>query len=316
MTHDDGSAGSTPPLDTTGLTPAAAGEVAVFYAAASLVDVPGGSVTVIRKGSGPPVLLLHGIPLSSFTWRHNIDHLARQADVIAMDLRGFGQSGKPAGADYTLAGHAAVVIAVLDALGVPEVTVVASSFGAAVAITLADLAPDRVQGLVLINPVCYPGGRHSAAKLSRIGLLSALAGPVLRSPRLGRRLVRSRLRRSYALPEQATTDVLEVYQQPLLTDPGCAPAYLATLRGLDEDALAARVPGLRQEVLLLWGEKDSVLPAGDADRFVREAPRARREVLAHVGHLPQEEAPELVNQFVTGFLNASRDPSGAHRPPA
>lgn len=295
------------------MRPSAAGAATVFYRDVSYLDVPGGRVAVVRKGTGPPILLLHGIPLSSFTWRHNIDHLARHATTIAMDLRGFGLSAKPADADYSLPGHAQVIEDVLDALGLDEVTVVASSFGSAVALTLAHLAPKRVARMVLINPVCYPGGRHSAAKLARIGLLSALAGPVLRSSILGRRALRSRLRHSYALPEQATDDVLDVYQLPLLADPGCARAYLATLRSLNEDELAARVPEISPEVLLLWGEKDRVLPVSDADRFIREAPAAHLEVLRHVGHLPQEETPELVNRFITSFIGR---PTGARTPAA
>lgn len=271
------------------------------YSDAAAVPLPGGQVTVVRRGAGRPTLLLHGIPLSLVTWRRTIGPLAAGREVIAVDLRGYGESDKPAGADYSPAGQAAVLGALLDALELSDVDIVGSSYGCAVALTLAATAPARVGRLVLINPVCYPGGPHDLERLSRIKLVAAVARPVLRTAALGRRLMAGRLRSSYADPTQATPELIDVYYRQLLRGSG-ERSYLASLRALRQEELVALLPRVTQETLVIWGELDHVLPAGDGARLVADLPHARLEVVEGVGHFPHEEAPDRVNTLAAAFL--------------
>jgi pimeloyl-ACP methyl ester carboxylesterase len=271
------------------------------------VDLPGGSVVLVRRGSGPPVLLLHGIPLSLVAWRHNIGPLAHTATVLAVDLRGFGRSDKPPDADYSVPAQARMLAELLDRLALPAVSVVGSSYGCAVALTLAHLAPERVVKLVLINPVCYPQGRHSATRLARIGLVAALARPALRTSALGRRMMAGPLRRSYARPGLATPELVDTYHE-LLTRQSGERAYLAALRQLDEAEVARRVPEVEHEALIIWGARDRVLPATDAHRLTAELRGSRLEVLPDAGHFPHEETPEQVNSLIAAFLAGNAVP--------
>jgi pimeloyl-ACP methyl ester carboxylesterase len=266
-----------------------------------------GHIAILRLGSGPPIVLLHGIPLSLLTWRHNTNPLACNFTVVALDLLGFGLSDKPLETDYSVPAQARVVREVLDRLGLIRVHVVGSSYGCAVAITLAHQDPDRVGKLVLINPVCYPQGRHSATRLARIGLISTLAPAALRAPSLGRQLMQRSLRRSYADPELATPELVAA-SHALLTRQSGERTYLAALRQLDESDVARRVPGLSHETLVIWGGRDRVLPAADGYRLRSELRSSRLEVMSEAGHFPHEEVPDRVNPLIAAFL-AGRDPT-------
>jgi pimeloyl-ACP methyl ester carboxylesterase len=271
------------------------------YRDAEMVELPGGRLAAVRRGSGPPALFLHGIPLSLLTWRANLDYLARRNTVVAVDMRGFGRSDKPPDADYSVTGQAAVIETLITRLRLSPVTLVGSSYGCAVAITLADMAPELVTKLVLINPVCYPGGAHSLTRLARTGLLATLARTSLRTSLPGRKAIGLGLKRSYASFTQATPELVAAYHQ-LLVRAGGERAYLATLRQLDETSVARRVPALIQQTLLIWGEQDRVLPAANAGRMAAELSSCRLEILRGTGHFPHEEAPDRVNRLIASFL--------------
>ncbi|SHF15913.1 alpha/beta fold hydrolase [Streptoalloteichus hindustanus] len=280
------------------------------YRDAFPVELDGGPVVLVRRGSGPPVVLLHGIPLSLLTWRHNVDQLATSFTVHAVDLRGYGRSAKPPTADYSVPTLAKVVERVLDRLGLPAASLVGSSFGCAVAITLAHLSPRRVDKLVLINPVCYPRGRRGLTRLARNGALAALRRSALRASGLGPRVLARPLRRSYANPRLATRELVAAHHSLLVHDSG-ERTYLATLRALDEAEVARRVPELRQDTLVIWGERDRVLPASHASRMAEELRNARVELVPATGHFPHEESPAVVNQLITAFLAGAGRAEGA-----
>lgn len=287
------------------------------YAGAVELDLPGGRVAAVRRGAGGgrPALLLHGIPLSLTTWRHNLDPLAAGREVVAVDLRGYGESDKPAGADYSPAGQAAMLADLLDATGLSEVDIVGSSYGCAVALTLAATRPSRVGRLVLVNPVCYPGGPHDLERLSRIRLVAAVARTVLRTTGPGRRLLTRRLQASYADPGLATPELVDGYHRQLLRQSG-EQSYLTSLRSLRQEDLVALLPRVPHRTLVLWGELDHVLPAADGPRLVADLPDARLELVAGVGHLPHEEAPDRVNALIDAFLSEPAPPRPGPTAPA
>jgi pimeloyl-ACP methyl ester carboxylesterase len=270
------------------------------YHSTESIDLPDGNVCFLRKGSGAPVILLHGAPVSLLTWRHNVEPLAAGLDVIAPDLKGFGRSSKQQGS-YSLDAHVRFLLQLMDKLGLPQASFVGSSYGCAIALTLASMHPERVDRLVLINSVGYPGGRHSLERLLRIRVLRKVLEPTLRSPLFGRRIFASGLRRSYADRNLATAELIDSYFQLLRSESG-ERTFLSTLEEFDEARLAAIIPSIPHQTLIIWGAKDHILPVSNARRFEKEMQCSHLEVLSECGHFPHEENPDRTNSLILQFL--------------
>jgi pimeloyl-ACP methyl ester carboxylesterase len=271
-----------------------------LYRQSKRLLLPGGAVCYLRTGQGPAVTLLHGIPLSLVTWRNNVASLSERATVIALDLRGFGRSDKPRG-DYSPGAHARVLEQVLDVLGLHTTSLVGSSYGCAPALHFALSRPERVERLILINSVGYPAHQHSLERLLRMGLIAALMKTTLRVAPLGRSLFAARLRQCYARPEAVSDAEIDAYYALLRRDGGEA-SFLTTLRQFDEAELARLLPEITQQTLVIWGERDRVLPVHVGKRLHAALRHSQFEVLPDCGHLPHEEAPERVNALIKAFL--------------
>jgi len=279
---------------------------------ARAVTVDGLRIRYVRRGSGPAVVLLHGLASSLYTWKDLLPGLAEHHDVVAIDFPGFGGSDVPP--DPSAARLESAVAGVLDRLGIRRAALVGNSLGGAVATSLAAREPERVVRLVLIDAA---GFRMSAQ--ARPVLLRAAAGPLgavfERMPR-ARPLLALGLRQVFHDDSLVTAERIDEYEAPMLR-----PGALAALRAL----LAAPVPGpdqyeallrrLEQPTLILWGAEDRWIPAADADRFAAAIPGARRVVLDGCGHLPQEERPAETLRLIREFLAPGVGGEGA-RPPA
>ena len=272
----------------------------IAYADSRTVDLAGSRICYVRKGRGPCLLLVHGVPLSLLTWRDVIDDLARDFTVIAVDLKGFGRSQKPAG-DYTAQAHARTLATLIETLHLEAVTLVGSSYGCAPAIYAALTLPDRVAKLVLINSVGGLGTRHGAERLLRIAGVTPLVNVLLRCSGLAKRIFAARLRQCYADPHRASPPLVAVYLD-LLHANGGEVSFLATLRQFDERQLAARLADIPQETLIVWGAEDRVLPVSVGRRLHQQIPGARFEVLAGCAHFPHEEAPHRFTALVREFV--------------
>ena len=274
-----------------------------LYSRTTEVPLADATICCLRQGSGPPVTLLHAVPLSLLTWRNNIAALARDHAVVAFDLKGFGRSQKPPG-DYSPQAHARVLGQLLDALGIRSTSLVASSYGCAPAICFALDNKQRVDRLVLINSVGRAGGRHSLERLLRISSVAAMLRLALRHDRLRRALFLSRLKRSYARPMMPLNEVGEAYLELFLREDG-PEQFLRTLVQFDEGALGHTLPRLGQPTLIIWGAQDRVLPVANARRLQQTIPGAQLRILPEAGHLPHEEAPGEVNRLILDFLAAA-----------
>ena len=177
----------------------------------------------------------------------------------------------------------------------------ASSYGCAPAIRFALDNKERVDRLVLINSVGYPGGRHSLERLLRISGVAAMLRLALRHGRLGRALFLSRLKRSYAKLTALPKAVEDAYCELFLRS-DVQERFLRTLLEFDETALAGALPRLSQPTFIIWGGRDRVLPVANARRMAQEIPGAKLCILPDAGHLPHEEAPDEVNRLIVDFL--------------
>jgi pimeloyl-ACP methyl ester carboxylesterase len=265
----------------------------------SFAQVDGVRIRYVRRGSGPPLVLLHGIAASIYSWRYLIPALTTDHDVLAIDLPGFGGSDQPPDLSWEL--YARVVPALLQRLDVERPILIGHSMGGAVAVMLAAPHPERFSGLVLIDSAGYNLRRPERPLLLR---LAAVVPPFLveRLPR--RALVEAGLRQVFHERSKVTEDVVEEYLAPLAR-PG-AVAAMRSLLDSRNDAVAPRVEeaiaSLRLPTLVLWGRDDRWAPPAHALRFAAAIPGAQLLVLKDCGHMPQEERPDAVLDAVRPFL--------------
>ena len=280
------------------------------------VLVQGQRVHYLRAGSGPPLLLLHGLVGSLRNWRFNIDSLAQTATVYAIDLPNMGESDRVPGLNASLEATADRVAAFMDALGLPTADVAGHSHGGAVALSLATRHPNRVSRLILFapaNPFCGLGQELIRFYRSRSGTLFARLIP--RLPRWTKAIA---LRRMYGDPARVPADALEGYTDGL-KPPGTIDHILQILNRWtsDMERLRSALPAIAQTpTLLLWGDRDGAVGLDSARQLQRILLHSTLVVLPGAGHIPFEELPDLSNQAMLDFLKTTSPRRATTLPPS
>jgi pimeloyl-ACP methyl ester carboxylesterase len=223
--------------------------------------------------------------------------------VIAPDLVGFGYSSKPRNRDYTIGSQASTIIGLLDQLKIRRASIVGSSYGGAVAGTIALDYPNRVQKLVLVGAVTNNNPtRYLLMRLFSSPLVGDLFSPFL----LGsRRLLRRRMKRVYdrhawVLDERR----VDARHLPLKTA-ATQRAVIRTVRRWDADRIGREAHLMKQPALILWGENDREVPLSDGEFLHREVPGSRLIVFRDCGHLPHEEFPHEFTEIVSDFCTTN-----------
>jgi pimeloyl-ACP methyl ester carboxylesterase len=267
--------------------------------------VHGRTVGYAVSGSGPVLLLIHGMAGNSGNWEEVLELLARGHTIIAPDLPGHGESAL-GGGDYSLGGLAAGLRDLLLALGHDRATLVGHSLGGGIAMQFTYQFPEMVERLVLVSS----GGLGTEVSV----LLRAAALPgadlfISATAGLGKWAGSTVGRGLSALGMRTSADIAEVARgYASLTDPERRGAFLATLRSVvgtggqrvaagDRLYLAEALP-----LLIIWGSKDPIIPVGHGEEAHRVLPGSRLEIFDGVGHLPQIEAPGRFVAVLERFL--------------
>ena len=265
------------------------------------ISLHGRAVSYAARGSGPVLLLIHGMGGRYQNWQPVMELLARHHTVVAPDLPGHGAS-EPGAGDYSLGAHAAVLRDLLLALGHDRATLVGHSLGGGLAMQLAYQYPELAERLVLVSS----GGL--GPEVSLILRAAALPGADLLVKATARSAGKasSTLTRGLGLVGlRPTEDVAEVVRgYASLADSDRRSAFLATLRSVisargqrvdasDRLYLTTGIP-----VLIVWGARDPIIPVRHGERAHQAIAGSRLEIFEGVGHLPQLEAPA---QFVTAL---------------
>jgi len=267
---------------------------------------------VVEAGSGPLVLLLHGFPEFWYGWHKQIPALAERFRVVAVDLRGYNLSEKPA-AGYDLQTLASDVPALVHALGERRAHVVGHDWGGAVAWGVAALHPDVVDRLTILNaphPSAYfrELGRNPRQWLESwyIGLIQVpgLADWLLRQD--GARVVVRMLRGAAVDPSAFSREDLAAYRRAILR-PGAIRATLAYYRALVRRSsldLTRHFPTIGAPTLVIWGQLDIALVPELAEGLERWVPDVRVERIDEAGHFVQHDRPAIVNRLLLEHLGA------------
>jgi pimeloyl-ACP methyl ester carboxylesterase len=281
--------------------------------------VDGFSLAYDRRGSGPPVVLLHGWPGDRHDWREVVGRLGDAFTTIVPDLRGFGESDKPAGdpAPYGAAGQAASVLGLIDELGLQRSVVAGYDVGSRTAQQLARTAPDRVGALVLAPPLPGVGDRVLAPEAQAEFWYQPFHRLEL-SERLldgDRAAVRAYLEHFWShwsapshTPDPAQLDRLAELYAP----PGAFTASIGWYRsgsGTVATSLAERAPALEDRIsvptTVLWPEHDPLFPSAWGDRLGEFFADVTRHELAGAGHFSPLEAPDRFAAAIAAAAGAA-----------
>ena len=271
------------------------------------IELHGNEVSYLRAGEGPPILLLHGIAGSFETWAPLIPALSRHHTVIAPDMLGHGCSAKPRG-DYSLGAYAAGARDLLLALGHESATVVGHSLGGGVAMQFAYQFPAHTDRLALVSS----GGLGEEVNV--ILRAATLPGSELVLPLITKAWVTGTGRTIAgwldAIGLQPSPDVTEVARgYASLADPQARAAFIHTARSVidhrgqrvdarDRLYLADSVPSL-----IVWGERDRIIPSWHGERAAELMPGSRLELFERSGHFPHLDQPTRFARVLNSFMD-------------
>jgi haloalkane dehalogenase len=276
----------------------------VSAGALSTVEANGLTLAYRDQGSGPPVLLLHGWPTSSYLWRNVIPAIARRNRVLALDLPGFGASDKPLGGRYDFEFFERAIDGFLESIQVDEIAIGVHDLGGPVGLHWALHRPDRVREVALLNTLVYP--EFSEAVLM---FLKACTEPELREQLTSPQGLEAAMRLGLAEEGRLTDEVIAAVREPFETDDARRALADAGI-GLEPsgfEEIASMLPSLRVPVRIVYGERDRILPdVGETmARVKRDVPQAKVTALPDCGHFLQEEAPAEIGELLTEFFAES-----------
>ena len=280
---------------------------------AKTVQLHGNPVSFHQLGEGPAVLLVHGITSSSRTWQSVMEGLAEEHTVIAPDLMGHGRSAKPRG-DYSLGAHASGMRDLLAYLGIRSATVVGHSLGGGIAMQFAYQFPERLDRLVLVDS----GGLGNEVSLAlraatlpgaEVVLPLLFSRPILRAGKgIGTLLSKVGIHAS------ANTRGLVEGVESLGNGPNRR-AFVHTARSVI-DPLGQRIDArdrlyLSESVptMLIWGERDPIIPVTHGYGAHELMPHSRLEVFPKAGHFPFNDDPQRFVEVISDFMETT-EPAG------
>jgi len=257
------------------------------------LTIDGVQLHVARAGNGPPLVLLHGFPLSHSIWKAQMEALMQSVDIIAPDLRGMGDSDAPAG-PYLMESIASDVAGILDALDIPRATIVGHSMGGYAALAFFRMFSERVERLALVctrvdadDADVAEARLRLADRLEREGMEPAIDAylPRLLAP---------------SAPQDLVHSVSELIRAQ---KPRGAAAMLrgAALRASSEDLLQdVDVPAS-----IVCGEQDTISPPSLNRTVASRLKGAELCVIERSAHLPMLENPAALSVAIKGFLTGS-----------
>jgi pimeloyl-ACP methyl ester carboxylesterase len=273
------------------------------------------TVHVKEQGEGKPALiLLHGFGASTFTWREVQGPLSETHHTVAFDRPAFGLTERPVRGQwgdeadwstqnpYAAESQVTLLLNLMDELGIEEAVLAGNSAGGSVAMLAALTHPERVQGLVLLNPAVYAGGGtpgwirplFQTPQMSRLG------------PLLARRIQAWGLdfaASAWHDPSLIGDDVMEGYTRPLQAENWDTGLFELT-RASSPLGLADRLDELTMPTIVITGDDDRIVPTADSVRLAGELPNADLVVIPRCGHVPHEECPEETLDAINSFLTS------------
>jgi len=272
------------------------------------IEINGIDVRYKEMGQGDTTfILLHGFGASVFSWQEVMDDLAGYGHVIAYDRPAFGLTSRPMPGEwtgespYSMSANVELLSRLMDEMDVDKAILVGNSAGGTVSVAFALKYPERVQGLILVDPALGGGdGRFSS------WLLPLMVTPQMRH--VGPLLVRNiadggndTIRLAWHDPSRVTDEIIDGYRRPLQSKNWDRALYEFTIASRSSD-INERLDGLKMPVIVITGDDDRIIPTEYSIQTSKNIPGSQLAVLAGCGHVPHEECPVAFMDAVVKFL--------------
>ncbi len=268
------------------------------------------SVRLYREtyGAGDPILCLHGLGASLYSWRHLIEPLSKTNRVILVDFKGNGKSPKPRDTHYSIQNKTDEIYQLINDEALSNLTLIGNSLGGGISLLLAlrliEESPGRLARLILIDSAADKRFVPVHLKLVR-----SFLGPVLIYGAPSSLAARMTLRYCYYNTRKVTAEQIKAYAEPLASDGGKY-AFLQTAKQCipeNADELLEKLGTITVPTLIIWGRQDKVIPLEVGNILHRAIPNSTFEILEECGHIPQEEKPEETIRLISRFLAVNNE---------
>ena len=255
-------------------------------------------------GQGKPIIFLHGLGGTLYTWRHLVGPLAPHYRLILFDLKGAGKSPKPFDDKYSMFDQAELIYRFIRQNDMRDVTLVGHSFGGGVALLVAlklsQQNPSRLSRLILIDTVSYPQKLPGVIRMLRMPLVGWLGLYLIPD----KTKVRNMMESMYYDDSKINPADVEAYAAPL-TLPGAKYALQQTARQIipdNIDEIIGTYPRIKVPTLIIWGREDKIIPLENGVRLHHAISTSQLVVIERCGHDPPDERPEEVEAAMGKFL--------------
>ncbi len=248
----------------------------------------------------PPLVLLHGYPVSCYLWRHCIPALSEHFHVYAPDLPGHGDSDKPLDIDYNLDFFVDFLVNYYAAMGLASAALAAHDLGGNAALGFVSRHPERVSRFIIMDTAPYIEWPILAKILVKAVQSPAVARLTLSPPVFSQILKRV----VFAQPAVVTKELLDLYRKPWVENPNGYRLYGKIVSPPPEALIELRrnLQNIAVPTLILWAEKDPIFPAFVAKQLHQDIPDSQLEIVPNCGHFLQEEEPGIIVEKMIAFL--------------
>lgn len=248
-----------------------------------------------KQGSGPPVVLVHGLGAYLFSWRDTVAALSPRHTTYAVDLLGFGKSPPPT--HFTIEAQADEVAALIAKERLTNPVIIGHSMGGGVCLDLASrVGAPSLSKMILIAPLTAPPSPTAGS----IGDFAA----VMQASNPAQALAEKLLKRAYAPTSTVTPAQIAGYARGISSEDQILAFYKYTKTVANVSFPATALSRINTETLIIWGKQDRVLPYDErADKLKQAIPGATLKPIENCGHIPHEEKPAETNKLITDFLS-------------
>lgn len=271
-------------------------------------NTPAGKIHYIDEGSDRPVVMVHGNPLWSFSYRHLVKKMRETCRCVAPDHIGFGLSDKPQDWEYTPRQHAENLASLIKTLDLKDITLIVSDWGGPIGLYYALNRPDNIKNIILFNTWMWPVHKDWYYWIFSKSAAGTAGSFLIERFNLFARII---LKLVYAQKSRLRPHIQQHYLKPLDTPARRKPTWIFPQHLLVStewlEKLWSQVDKIRHKpVLILWGMKDPAFRKKELKKWTNTLTNFKLCKLPDAGHLPHEEKPERITSEILDFLLTAR----------